>query len=98
MIPKTEEKHADRHENIDAMTWRRSFLIAVAALKTPTRNGYNAQSANLAFLPSLGPSLRGMTLLLRRLYAWVLGSRPPGDVPSMAAIASQLAFLSAEWQ
>ena len=45
-----------------------------------------------------GPSLRGMTLLLRRLAAWVSGQTPPGDVPSMAAIASQLAFLSAEWQ
>jgi hypothetical protein len=45
-----------------------------------------------------GPSLRGMTLLLRRLTAWWLGRDGPGDVPSMAAIASQLAFLSAEWQ
>jgi hypothetical protein len=45
-----------------------------------------------------GPSLRGMTLLLRRLAAWVLGYDGPGDPPSMAAIASQLAFLSAEWQ
>lgn len=45
-----------------------------------------------------GPSLRGMTLLLRRLTAWWLGHDGPGDVPSMAAIASQLAFLSAEWQ
>jgi len=26
---------------------RGSFLIAAAALKTPTRNGYNAQSVNL---------------------------------------------------
>ena len=26
-----------------------SFLIAAAALKTPTRNGYNAQSVNLNF-------------------------------------------------
>ena len=26
-----------------------SFLIAAAALKTPTRNGYNAQGANLTF-------------------------------------------------
>jgi len=27
-----------------------SFLIAAAALKTPTRNGYNAQGVNLIFL------------------------------------------------
>jgi len=27
-----------------------SFLIAAAALKTPTRNGYNAQGVNLTFL------------------------------------------------
>jgi len=26
------------------------FLIAAAALKTPTRNGYNAQGVNLNFL------------------------------------------------
>jgi len=26
-----------------------SFLIAAAALKTPTRNGYNAQGVNLTF-------------------------------------------------
>jgi len=26
-----------------------SFLIAAAALKTPTRNGYNAQGVNLNF-------------------------------------------------
>ena len=28
-----------------------SFLIAAAALKTPTRNGYNAQGVNLKFWP-----------------------------------------------
>jgi len=28
--------------------WGR-FLIAAAALKTPTRNGYNAQGVNLTF-------------------------------------------------
>jgi len=27
-----------------------SFLIAAAALKTPTRNGYNAQGVNLNFV------------------------------------------------
>jgi len=30
------------------MVWG-SFLIAAAALKTPTRNGYNAQGVNLTF-------------------------------------------------
>jgi len=30
------------------MVWG-SFLIAAAALKTPTRNGYNAQGVNLKF-------------------------------------------------
>jgi len=30
--------------------WGR-FLIAAAALKTPTRNGYNAQGVNLKFSP-----------------------------------------------
>jgi len=30
------------------MAWR-SFLIAAAALKTPTRNVYNAQGVNLTF-------------------------------------------------
>ena len=76
-IQKTEEKHADRHENIDAMkasdgvrcagtrssVGRRvrsvtklrlewyggGVLIAAAALKTPTRNGDNAQGINLTF-------------------------------------------------
>jgi len=32
------------------MVWG-SFLIAAAALKTPTINGYNAQGINLTFLP-----------------------------------------------
>jgi len=32
---------------------RGSFLIAAAALKTPTRNGYNAQGVNLKFSCSL---------------------------------------------
>jgi len=35
--------HADRHENIDAMKW----CLDAAALKTPTRNGYNAQGIHL---------------------------------------------------
>jgi len=34
---------------MEVMKWRRSFLVAAAALKTPTRNGYNAQGANLTF-------------------------------------------------
>jgi len=55
-IQKTEEKHADRHENIDAIqcrVWGR-FLIAGqqrAAFKTPTTNGYNAQGVNLTQSP-----------------------------------------------
>jgi len=37
------------------MVWG-SFLIAIAAaaLKTPTRNGYNAQGVNLTFLYIFG--------------------------------------------
>ena len=35
-----------RYENKVRMVWG-SFLIAAAALKTPTRNGYNAQGVNL---------------------------------------------------
>ena len=37
-----------RYETKVRMVWG-SFLIAAAALKTPTRNGYNAQGANLTF-------------------------------------------------
>jgi len=33
------------------MVWE-SFLIAAAALKTPTRNGYNAQGVNLTTPPT----------------------------------------------
>jgi len=32
------------------MVWG-SFLIAAATLKTPMRNGYNAQGVNLTFNP-----------------------------------------------
>jgi len=32
-----------------------SFLIAAAALKTPTRNGYNAQGVNLNFYTAVEP-------------------------------------------
>jgi len=39
-VQKKEEKHADRN------IWG-SFLIAAAALKTSTRNGYSAQGVNL---------------------------------------------------
>jgi len=35
------------------MVWG-SFLIAAAALKTPTRNGYNAQGFNLKIRKRLG--------------------------------------------
>jgi len=37
-----------RYESKVRMVWG-SFLIAAAALKTPTRNGYNAQGVNLTF-------------------------------------------------
>jgi len=37
-----------RYETEVRMVWG-SFLIAAAALKTPTRNGYNAQGVNLTF-------------------------------------------------
>jgi len=35
------------------MVWG-SFLLAAAALKTPTRNGYTAQGVNLTFCLFLG--------------------------------------------
>jgi len=38
-----------RYEIKVRMVWG-SFLIAAAALKTPTRNGYNAQGVNLTLL------------------------------------------------
>jgi len=38
-----------------------SFLIAAAALKTPTRNGHNAQGVNLNF-QARPCSLSGLTL------------------------------------
>jgi len=40
-----------RYETKVRMVWGR-FLIAIAAaaLKTPTRNGYNAQGVNLTFM------------------------------------------------
>jgi len=40
-----------RYETKVRMEWG-SFLLAIAALETPTRNGYNAQGVNLMF-PSL---------------------------------------------
>jgi len=42
-----------RHETKVRMVWG-SFLIAAAALKTPTRNGYNAQGVNLTFYMRVG--------------------------------------------
>jgi len=42
-----------RYESKARMVWR-SFYIAAAALKTPTRNGYNAQGVNLTFCPFSG--------------------------------------------
>jgi len=41
-----------RYETKVRMVWG-SFLIAAAALKTPTRNGYKAQGAKLTFRLSL---------------------------------------------
>ena len=46
--------------------------------------------------PNYGASLGGLSFLLRRLRAWIAGEKAPGVVPSMAAIASQLAFVSSE--
>ena len=40
-----------RYETKVRMVWG-SFIIAAAALKTPTRNCYNAQGVNLTFLSS----------------------------------------------
>jgi len=37
-----------RYKTKVRMVWG-SFLIAAAAFKTPTRNGYNAQGGNLTF-------------------------------------------------
>jgi len=45
-----------RYETNVRMVWG-SFLIAAAALKTPTRNGYNAQGVNLT-LPHPQPQAR----------------------------------------
>jgi len=50
-----------------------SFLIAAAALKTPKRNGYNAQGVNLNF-----PNL--CTLLLQ----WLTGKEGEGVHPQLA--------------
>ena len=49
-----------RYETKVRMVWG-SFLIAIvaAALKTPTRNGYNAQGVNLTFCKRLGPTASG---------------------------------------
>jgi len=45
--------------------WGR-FLIAAAALKTPTRNGYNAQGVNLKFSRVPGRAARQAALGLTR--------------------------------
>jgi len=45
-----------------------SFLIAAAALKTPTRNGYNAQGANLEFY------------VYMHMYIWVEIAHVDADV------------------
>ena len=53
-----------RYEIKVRMVWG-SFLIAAAALKTPTRNGYNAQGVNLTFRSRNEPSLSLYKILFR---------------------------------
>jgi len=78
-----------RYETKVRMVWG-SFLIAAAALKTPTRNGYNAQGVNLTFCGSLSsfycpPHLQSLhycnttARLLRNI-------RPPPPTPRVNAI------------
>jgi len=43
------------------MVWG-SFLIAAAALKTPTRSGHNTQGVNLTFAPQVRWRLHSETL------------------------------------
>jgi len=55
------------------MVWG-SFLIAAAALKTLTRNGYNAQGVNLTFYVGLTLALtRGWTRVRVPRCRWCLG-------------------------
>jgi len=49
-----------RYETKVRMVWG-SFLIAAVALKTPTRNGYNAQGVNPTF---------GFVLTSRKFPGW----------------------------
>jgi len=76
-MQKTEEKHADRHE-----VWG-SFLIAAAALKTRTRNGYNAQGISVTFLcfrlqagdTPAAPTVLSATTVGERVFVVVLPHR-----------------------
>ena len=45
-----------------------------------------------------GASLHGSWILLRRLRRFFFGGAPEVNVPGMAHIASQLAYVSSEWQ
>jgi len=54
-----------RYETKVRMVWG-SFLVAAAALKTPTRNGYNAQGVNLTACPPQVPTARAWAACLRR--------------------------------
>jgi len=53
------------------MVWG-SFLIAAAALKTPTRNGYTAQGVNLTFRFVFGTDIVLAVLHLLKQHARVL--------------------------
>ena len=57
-----------------------SFLIAAAALKTPTRNGYNAQGVNLNLYASIIYTIQARpnsNLLLRTYYLLYRGTAQP---------------------
>jgi len=73
-----------RYETKVRMVWG-SLLIAAAALKTPTKNGYNAQGVNLTFLLCLRSkthiSARGRHTPLQRLG---YGSIPVGGQPTIS--------------
>jgi len=60
-----------RNETKVRIVWG-SFLIAAAALKTPTRNGYNAQGTNLTFCPEFSGCIGFFVLALWALYFFVV--------------------------
>jgi len=61
-----------------------SLLIAAAALKTPTRNGYNAQGVNLKF---------SMHSPLKEYIEFPLQSRPPRSLYLSPSAQRVVAFL-----